>query len=204
MVQECFACVIQSLAESVLGRPLTEGVIELAHSRPPHHRNYRQYLHSPVQFGLPENTFRLPAALAREVNTASDARAYALAQKLCRELLQKVPKAGLAVSDRVRHLMLSTATGTLKETEIAEALFMSKRTLARRLDQEGTSYRALREQLLSEMAERHLCESDLTVESVATLLGYNDAAAFRKAFARWFRQSPGEFRKNAGVQREQG
>ena len=73
-------------------------------------------------------------------------------------------------------------------------MYVSKRTLARRLEKEGDSYRAIRERLLSELAARHLRESGLTVESVATLLGYNDTAAFRKAFYRWYGQAPSEFR----------
>ena len=77
-------------------------------------------------------------------------------------------------------------------------MFVSKRTLARRLEKEGESYRAIRERLLSELAARHLRESGLTVESVATLLGYNDAAAFRKAFYRWYGEAPSEFRDNIG------
>lgn len=50
---------------------------------------------------------------------------------------------------------------------------------------------------MSELAARHLRESGLTVEAVAALLGYNDTAAFRKAFRRWHGLSPSEFRQPA-------
>jgi AraC-like DNA-binding protein len=73
-------------------------------------------------------------------------------------------------------------------------MYISKRTLARRLEREG-GYRQIREKLLAEMAARHLQESGLSVEAVAALLGYNDAAAFHKAFRRWYGQSPGQFRR---------
>jgi AraC-like DNA-binding protein len=198
MLQECFAMVIQSLVESVLGRELSEARIELAHARPAYHRLYRQYLHSPVQFGRPGNTFRLPVKLARQTNASGDPKSYALAQDLCRKLLEQVPKSALSTGDRVKHLLLSKTPGTVTETDVARAMFISKRTLARRLEKEGASYRAIREQLLSELASRHLRESGLTIESVATLLGYNDTAAFRKAFHRWYGQAPSEFRKNTG------
>ena len=198
MLQECFAMVIQSLVESVLGRELSEARIDLAHARPAYHRLYRQYLHSPVQFGRPLNIFRLPVKLARQANASGDPQSYALAQGLCRKLLEQVPKSALSTADRVKHLLLSKTPGTVTETDVARAMFISKRTLARRLEKEGASYRAIREQLLSELASRHLRESGLTVESVATLLGYNDTAAFRKAFHRWYGQAPSEFRKNTG------
>lgn len=196
MLQECFAMVIQSLVESVLGREVSNARIELAHARPAYHRLYRQFLHSRVKFGRSLNIFRLPATLARQPNASGDPESYALAQELCRKLLEQVPKSALSTADRVKHLLLSKTPGTVTETEVARAMFVSKRTLARRLEKEGQGYRAIRDQLLSELAARHLRESALTVESVATLLGYNDPAAFRKAFYRWYSQTPSEFRKD--------
>ncbi len=196
LLHECFAMVIQSLVESVLGHEVSDARIELNHSRPAYHRMYRQYLHAPVYFGCSSNTFRLPAKLARQANASSHPESYALAQQLCLKLLEQVPKTALSIADRVKLLFLSKTPGDVSEVDVARAMFVSKRTLARRLDSEGTSYRAIRERVLSELAARHLCESGLTVESVATLLGYNDPAAFRKAFYRWYGQSPSEFRSN--------
>ncbi len=46
------------------------------------------------------------------------------------------------------------------------------------------------------LAYRHLREPGQTVESISVLLGYCDTAAFRKAFRRWYGQSPGEYRRN--------
>lgn len=186
--------VIQSLIESVLGRQVREARIELIHDRPRYHRLYRKYLHSSVKFGRALNRFRIPGKLARHANASGDPDAYSMAHELCLKLLERVPKSALSTADRVRHILLSKTPGTVTETEVARAMFVSKRTLARRLDKDGSSYRAIREQLLSELAARHLCESGLTVESVATLLGYSDAAAFRKAFYRWYGQSPTAFR----------
>jgi AraC-like DNA-binding protein len=90
---------------------------------------------------------------------------------------------------------LMRTPGSVTETDVARAMYISKRTLARRLEREGNSYRQIREKLLAEMAARHLQESGLSVEAVAALLGYNDAAAFHKAFRRWYGQSPGQFRR---------
>ena len=197
ILQECFALVIQSFAESVLGEKLDDARIELRHDRPAYHEIYGGYLHSPVFFGCDANSFLLPADLARVPNAAGDSESYALAQGLCRRLLDQVPTSALTTADAVRRLLLSQAPGSVTETDVARAMFISKRTLARRLEAEQSSYRAIREQLMSELAARHLRESGLTVEAVAALLGYNDTAAFRKAFRRWHGQSPSEFREPA-------
>jgi len=194
MLHECFALVVQSTVEAILGERLAGGRVELAHPRPAYHRRYRDYLHSPVRFGGRRNRFLIPARLAGVPNAAGDTASYAQAQAMCRRLLEQAPAADLSTRDRVRRYLLSQPTGSVTEADVASALYISKRTLARRLDGEGTSYRAVREQLMSELAARHLRESRLTVEAVSALLGYNDTAAFRKAFRRWHAQTPGEYR----------
>ena len=199
VLHECFALVIQSFVETVLGRDLTEALIELAHKRPAHHALYRDYLHSKVRFARPVTVFRLPATLARVPNAVGDPGSYALARDLCRKLLEQVPAASLSTADRVRRVLLSQTPGSVTESGVARAMFISKRTLARRLEGEGSSYRLIRDQVLAQLAATHLRESGLSVEAVAALLGYNDTAAFRKAFRRWYGQAPGEFRRLSGT-----
>lgn len=196
MISDTFALVIQSFAESVLGRELLEAKVELMHRKPVYHRLYGDYLHAPVRFGRPGNCYLIPAELARVPNASGDPDAYAAAQAMCLKLLEQVPVTALSTTDRVRSLLLSRTPGSVTEEEVAQALFITKRTLARRLEREGSGYREIRERLLSELAARHLRESTLTVEAVATLLGYGDAAAFRKAFRRWYGQPPGAFRSS--------
>jgi AraC-like DNA-binding protein len=194
ILQECFALAIQSIAESILGGELCDGRIELAHDQPVYHGVYDDYLHSPVEFGCARNVFRMPPGLARIPNASGDPDSYAMAQALCLRLLEQVPAADLSTGDRVRRLLLSSTPGSVTESEVASAMFVSKRTLARRLEAEGTGYRAIREKLLAELAARHLRESSLTVEAVAALLGYSDTAAFRKAFHRWYGLAPSAYR----------
>ena len=186
---------IQSVVESVLGRELSEGRIELAHEQPDYHRLYGDYFHSPVSFSQSSSVFQIPAELSRVSNTSGHSGSYALARDLCLGLLDQMPATDLSSTDRVRRLLLSAPAGTLTATDVARAMFVTKRTLQRRLEREGTSYRGITEKLHSELAVRHLRETGQTIESVAVLLGYYDTAAFRKAFHRWYGQSPGEFRR---------
>ena len=192
---ECFALVIQSVVESVLGRDLTNGQAELTYQRPTYYRCYADYVHSPIRFSQGSNRFRLPAELARTPNASGDADSYAHAQDLCRRLLEQFPGSSLSMADQVRRLLLSQPGGSVTEADIARSLFVSRRTLARRLEKEGTGYRAVREGVLSALAMRHLQDSDLTVEAIAALLGYHDTANFRRAFKRWFGIAPSHFRQ---------
>jgi AraC-like DNA-binding protein len=132
--------------------------------------------------------------LAAVANVCGDTHAYQVAQGLCRKLLQQAPHAARSMSDRIRTLLLTQPPETINEETVARAMFVSKRTLARRLDAEQTNYRTLIEQVLLELAQRYLRESRQTLGSVAGLLGYNGSAAFRKAFKRWTKLTPGAYR----------
>lgn len=195
ILHECFALMIQSVVESVLGREMQDARIAFAHDKPEYHQLYGEYLHSPVQFSSDKCTFLIPAEVAKTPNASGSPEAYALAQNICLGILEQMPASDLSTADRVRRLILSSPMGSLTASDVARAMFITKRTLQRRLDREGFCYRDITEKLLSELAIRHLGESAHTVESIAVLLGYFDTAAFRKAFRRWYGQSPTDYRR---------
>jgi AraC-like DNA-binding protein len=92
-------------------------------------------------------------------------------------------------------MMLSRPPGTLSEEEAAASLFMNKRTLARKLKQENSSFRQIRDDILSQQAASYLCDSKLSIEDIAALMNYYDSANFRRAFKRWFGQPPEQYRQ---------
>ncbi|MGC8119577.1 helix-turn-helix transcriptional regulator [Marinobacter sp. VGCF2001] len=95
---------------------------------------------------------------------------------------------------RVKKTMLSNPPGVLSEGEVAARLFISKRTMARRLKAEGTRFRALRDQMLAQQPARYLDNSNLPVEAITRLMNYHDSANFRRAFKRWFGVTPNNYR----------
>lgn len=194
---ECFAMVMQSFVEAVLGRPAADAVIEFAHTAPAHAPMYEDYLHAPFSFDCSHTRYRLPAHLASTPNATGDNTSYRVTRELCDKLLEQTPRSLSSMADRVRTLMLLRPIESINEADVARSLFVSKRTLARRLEAEGTGYRQIREQFLEELARRYLLESKQTVETVAASLGYYDSAAFRKAFKRWTGLSPRSFRAAA-------
>ncbi|TDG13600.1 AraC family transcriptional regulator [Seongchinamella unica] len=197
MLTECFAMALQSLVEAFLGRTLTEALFCFHFPRPAYYRAYGQYLQSMIKFEQPEDCLLIPRSLAGESNPSGDAASYAIARRLCAQMLEETPIAATAMTNRVRRFLLAQPLGSVTEADVAKSLYVSKRTLARRLNKEGTGYREVTEQLLSELAVRHLGEPGLSIESVALLLGYHDSANFRRAFRRWYGMPPADYRKQA-------
>ena len=84
---------------------------------------------------------------------------------------------------------------TPSQAWVARRLGMSERSLKRRLQERQTSFRELREAQLLERS-RMLLRDGLSVESVAEVLGFSEARAFRRAYKRWTGQSPSAFRSS--------
>ena len=137
MILECFALSVQAVIEVVLGRSLTEAEVMFDYPPPTYHTVYRDYLHSPITFSSNDSEILLPAELASVPNTVADPETYAMAQALCSKLIEKVHHSSLTMTDRVRYLLLFKPMGSVTEEDVAQDLFVSTRTLARRLKREG-------------------------------------------------------------------
>jgi AraC-like DNA-binding protein len=79
---------------------------------------------------------------------------------------------------------------------VAEVLGVSRRTLNRRLADEGTSFKALLEDTRFAMARQLLRETRLPAIEIAAALHYTTPSAFSRAFRSWTRgTTPRRIRK---------
>jgi AraC-like DNA-binding protein len=193
LVETCVVS-LQSMVECILGRPVTEAYGEFSYDKPGY--DYSRYLHFPISFSAPATRFTIPSSLARTPNVSPDHDNYAFALQQCQIKLRELQNQPQTTAQKVRSLMLSHPAGHLTEEQIAAELFITKRTLARRLQREKSSFRQLRDEHLAALAKNYLDDTDLSVETIATLLDYHDSANFRRAFKRWFNKTPQQYRQS--------
>jgi AraC-like DNA-binding protein len=72
----------------------------------------------------------------------------------------------------------------------AERLGMSKRTLQRRLEDEGENFRALVNGTRESLARHYLGHTTMSGGEIAFLLGFEDPNSFYRAFQDWTGQTP--------------
>ena len=74
---------------------------------------------------------------------------------------------------------------------------MSKRTLQRTLQKEGTSFNALLNSTRMDLAKQYVRDREISFTEIAFLLGFTESSTFSRAFKRWTGKSPREYRKVA-------
>ena len=67
---------------------------------------------------------------------------------------------------------------------------MSKRTLQRRLEDEGENFRALVNSTRENLARHYLGNTTMSSGEIAFLLGFEDPNSFYRAFQDWTGQTP--------------
>jgi AraC-like DNA-binding protein len=78
-------------------------------------------------------------------------------------------------------------------------LNLSKRTLNRYLEREGTSYRELSGRIQHQLACERLASGTMSVTEVAYSLGFSDSSNFARAFKAHAGHSPGEYRRRKSI-----
>jgi AraC-like DNA-binding protein len=99
------------------------------------------------------------------------------------------------VSELIETLLMG---GNCSVEKVAQVLGMSRLTLYRRLQGQGTTFEALLDQRRCALAESMLQRPDITIAEVADALGYSAASNFARAFQRWTGQSPRAWRLSSG------
>ena len=71
---------------------------------------------------------------------------------------------------------------------------MSSRTLERRLAERGITFGTLLDDVRCKLAKQYLHDTDVGLERLAYLTGYSEPPALVRAFKRWTRMTPKQFR----------
>ena len=102
-----------------------------------------------------------------------------------------------SLADDVRSTLTQRISGERPAVEkVAKALGMSVRTLQRRLEDLGTSYQALLDDVRRRSARRLLANTDLDTGEVAFLLGFEELNSFTRAFHGWEGTTPARWRQS--------
>lgn len=181
------------LATGVHLRPVE---VHFTFKAPPAVHDYYRIFQAPVRFGQPVNRIIFDDDSLDLAHPGADPSLCELIEFHAQRVLVRLPGGDDDFLAQVRRVLnAALRSGDAKVSAVARELAMSERSLQRRLNAHGTSFREVLDEVRSELALRLLGQNEVDVREVAFLLGFSEPSAFYRAFRRWTGRTPATYRK---------
>jgi AraC-like DNA-binding protein len=153
-----------------------------------HHRGagageIESYLGSRVSFDGGRDRLEFPRAIAQFRLLTADTYLDAFLLDYADRAIASRPVAPTELRTQVENAITPRLPhGTANQSAVAQDLGLGSRTLARRLQEQGITFREILEDLRAELANEYLRNPRLSVAQIAWLLGYSRSSSFARAF----------------------
>lgn len=187
---------LAGVVRNLSGKSINPLMVEYEHSRPAYARQLEAYFACEIRYGCSSNRLHyrkgmLDAPVQSSDSSLLEAIEFFLADRL------KVRDADEDIRARVVHLITAgLENGAPEIGKIATTLGMGRRTLQRRLAEQGLVFSDMIEDVRKTIALDYVQSSEYNLTDIALMLGYSELSAFSRAFRRWTDKSPQDFRDN--------
>lgn len=145
-----------------------------------------------LRFNQPRHAIHVPLSLVRVPFPLADSQSHQQARERCERELALLQRQQSFASRLFERMLRQDDAFPVIDT-LAEELHVTPRTIHRRLQAEGTGFRALANEARMARAKRLMLRDKRSITETAHLLGYQDSANFTRAFRRHTGVSPREF-----------
>ena len=184
------------IAESI---PMNE--VYFSHPAPPHVGEYTYLFPGKHIFNAPFMGFSFPKKYL-DCEIAQNDGSMKLFMRKCPVQLFLKPTTDFSLTGEIQSLLRSyfkEGFPTIETT--ADQLHLTKRTLMRKLKEEGTSFQQIKDLVRRDRAISYLTRYTIGMEKIAEKVGFSDPAVFARAFRSWTGLSPREYRaKHAQIE----
>lgn len=164
--------------------------------QPPYHALYAGAFGCPALFHQPHDSIVFRRADIDLTLVSANQRVAAMFEAAAEFDLQAYETTRSGTAAAVREILEKQLHGDVPDIEsVSRALFLSARTLQRRLADEGVRFSTLLDEVRLEMAQRYLSAGRATLTEIAYLLGFSEPNSFFRSFKRWTGKTPADFRQ---------
>ena len=186
---------ISGLASWLIGRRLPVLEVAFAKEAPAHADEYRLIFGDGVRFGQAASRLLLnPACLSLPLLRDRLPTREFISQAPAIFLVRYRNQSGPVTQVRAQLRRLAPAEWP-NFAVVAAAMHTTPSTLRRRLEKEGSSYQAIKDDLRRDLAIQLLGDSRMTVRDIANELGFAEHSAFHRAFRAWTGARPSDYRQ---------
>ncbi|MCL6415742.1 AraC family transcriptional regulator [Aestuariirhabdus sp. Z084] len=180
----------------LIGRRIPLDSVELSYPAPEHQGEYRRLFSCPHHFSSTATRLRFPAQFLK-LPILQDERTLKQFLQTSPSMLLAKPDYGNSITGVIRSRLGKDFSRPFPDFEqIADSLHLTPQTLRRRLRDEGTSYQEIKDNLRRDAAIYHLERNQLSINEIATEIGFSEPSTFHRAFKKWTGVTPGAYRNN--------
>ncbi len=185
--------VLSLVRECVDNKNFSFDELRFSFNRPRNYKLYEKHFQCPISYGNDHNEFVLQNKRLITPTPRSNPFALPLLLNQCDMVLNSIAnKNELLIT--VNQWIAANMHKEVCAEDLSSHLYMTPRTLRRKLSEQGTSFREIVKELRCEAAKKLIVETSLTIEDIASSIGFNDVSNFRAAFKKWTGQTPASLR----------
>lgn len=194
---EMYFSTFHNLTSAISGRAVRVYRVALTHDGSPYADEFRRIFgeDADINFNSDENVLEVERDILDEPLPSKAPAFNRQIEQLAQRQLADLPQADTTTTAVLRVLEQYMGQRTLDIEEVARQLEITPRTLQRRLQDEDTTYLALRDLVRYRHAQHYLRDPALGIDRIAERLGFSEPANFYRAFKGWCGVSPGEYRR---------
>lgn len=182
---------------SLMGGAWPDAELWFDYPEPEYYAAYRDRLPA-CRFDMGANQICFPAdQLAKRINTGDPVMAKLMIERAARERDARARQGSKDAVALVTEKLVRAEDGYPDLDTVAAQLFMSPRTLKRKLQQAGSGFQLLLDAARQRDAARLLKDSGQSIEEISVWIGFAEPANFTHAFRRWTGMTPSEWRGRA-------
>lgn len=164
------------------------------HSKPTCSSEYYKFFQCPILFDSPYNSFSLAIDVVDEELKGANDQLAEFNDRVVVDYIASLEQNQIVT--KVKEIILDhLPSGNVLEEEVAKKLFMSKRTMQRTLQKEGTSFIELLNGTRLDLSKQYVRNKEISFTEIAFLLGFTESSTFSRAFKRWTGKTPSQYRK---------
>ncbi|MDE2403248.1 MAG: AraC family transcriptional regulator ligand-binding domain-containing protein [Sphingomonadales bacterium] len=194
MVAALAALNLQTTIEAMRGTDIARLTYEFEGPPPDYEDKLAALLSGPSQWNCDGNRLLLPREMLDAVSMTAQEDSFRAMMQALRELAAARAQ-HRPVSAAVRAALGAAGPGEFGADAVARAVGMARRTMERRLREEGSAFRAIQDEAFKERLLTIAGVPGQTAEKVAEELGYHDASSLQRACRRWFGKTFGAIRE---------
>ena len=192
--EDSSSAILMSMCRANYGVELNPVSVSFKHPGSACSGEYYSFFRCPVEFGAEFNQIVLPLDVVNKPLTSSNPQLAQINDQVMINYLARLDKEDIVQQVKAA-IIDQLPSGNVTEDTVAEAIFISKRSLQRKLNEKGTTFKTILTEVRQDLALKYIHDRKLTLTEISFMLGFSEMCSFSRAFKLWTGESPKEFRR---------